>query len=114
MKQSTSLAVKRSSNLAVKQSSSLGVKWSTSLAVKQPLSLAVKWCSFVLFWRTFGLDVCGVHSVCSVYEVSGLVAFVAPMGHWDWTLVAFTALIAFMGIGVGASTAFVLFMECLG
>ena len=51
----------------------------------------------------FGLDVCGVHSVCSVYEVSGLVAFVGPMGRWDWTLVAFTALIAFMGIGVGCS-----------
>ena len=49
----------------------------------------------------FGLDVCGVHSVRSFYEVSGLVAFVAPMGRWDWTLVAFTALIAFMGIGVG-------------
>ena len=43
----------------------------------------------------FGLDVCGVHSVCSVYEVSGLVVFVAPMGRWDWTLVAF------MGIAVG-------------
>ena len=51
----------------------------------------------------FGLDVCGVHSVRSVYEVSGLVAFVGPMGRWDWTLVAFTALIAFMGIGVGCS-----------
>ena len=49
----------------------------------------------------FGLDVCGVHSVCSLYEVSGLVVFVAPMGHWGWILVAFTALIAFMGIGVG-------------
>ena len=47
------------------------------------------------------MDVCGVHSVHSVYEVSGLVAFVGPMGRWDWTLVAFTALIAFMGIGVG-------------
>ena len=49
----------------------------------------------------FGLDVCGVHSACSVYEVSGLVVFVPPMGCWGWTLVAFTALIAFMGIGVG-------------
>ena len=65
----------------------------------------------------FGLDVCGVHSVCSVYEVSGLVVFVAPMGvlgldprgvyginsvygHWGWMF--------------GASTAFVLLMECLG
>ena len=64
----------------------------------------------------FGLDVCGVHSVSSFYEVSWLVAFVAPMGRWDWTLVACTALIAFMGWGwmFGASTAFVLFMECLG
>ena len=51
----------------------------------------------------FGLDVCGVHSVCSVYEVSGLVAHVAPMGHWDWPLLACTALIAFMGIAVGGS-----------
>ena len=49
------------------------------------------------------MDVCSVHSVCSVYEVSWLVAFVGPMGRWDWNLVAFTALIAFMGIGVGCS-----------
>ena len=28
----------------------------------------------------FGLDVCGVHSACSVYEVSRLVVFVASMG----------------------------------
>ena len=49
----------------------------------------------------FGLDVCGIHSICSVYELSGLVAFVAPMERWDWTLVACTALIVFMGIAVG-------------
>ena len=41
------------------------------------------------------------YGVCSVYEVSGLVVFVAPMGHWGWTLVPFTALIVLMGIGVG-------------
>ena len=41
----------------------------------------------------FRLDVCGVH-------VSGLVVFVAAMGRWGWMF--------------GASTAFVLFMECLG
>ena len=53
-----------------------------------------------------GLDVCGVHSACSVYEAFGWVVFVAFraivafMGRWGWTFVA--------------CTVFLLFMECLG
>ena len=64
----------------------------------------------------FGLDVCGVHSVCSFYEVSGLVAFVAPMGRWDWTLVVYSinSIYGHWGWMFGASTAFVLSLECFG
>ena len=31
---------------------------------------------FVLFMECFGLDVCGVHSVCSVFEAFRLVFFI--------------------------------------
>ena len=50
------------------------------------------------------MDVHLVHSVCSVYEAFWPVifvafrVFVAFMGHWGWTLVAFTAQV-FMGLG---------------
>ena len=52
------------------------------------------------------MDVCGFHSICSVYEAFGLAllvafrVFVVFMGHCGWTFVAFEV--------------FVLFMECLG
>ena len=64
-----------------------------------------------------GLDVYGIHSICSVYEVSGLVVFVAFMGHWGWTLGVFYSIngvYGHWGWMFGASTEFVLFMECLG
>ena len=63
------------------------------------------------------MDVCGVDSVCGVYEAFGLVAFVAFMGHWGGPPLTFIALIVFMGHWgwmFVASTAFVLFMECFG
>ena len=47
----------------------------------------------------FGLDVCGIHSICSIYDVFRLVVFgvfrvsVVLMGRWGWTLVAFTAFV---------------------
>ena len=56
----------------------------------------------VLFYGMFELDVCGVHSVCSIYEAFGLIVFVAfrvfvaYMGHWGGTVVAFTVLAVFM------------------
>ena len=52
------------------------------------------------------MDVCQVHSVCSVYEAFGPVIFVAFrmfvafMAHWGWTLVAFTELEVFRGVGL--------------
>ena len=52
------------------------------------------------------MDVRQVHSVCSVYEAFGPVifvafrVFVAFMGHWGWTLVAFTELEVFRGVGL--------------
>ena len=69
---------------------------------------------FVLFfvaWRSvacsvygaLGWDPRGVHNVCSVYEAFGLAllvafrVFVAFMRHWGGILVAFTALVVFMG-----------------
>ena len=66
-----------------------------------------------------GLDVCGVHSICSVYEAFRSVifvafrVFVAFMAHWGWTLVAFTELEVFRGRWVGRwwrLTAFMAFM----
>ena len=54
-----------------------------------------------------GLDVCGVHSACSVYEAFGWVVFVAFraivafMGRWGWTY----SVQCFY---------YLLFMECLG
>ena len=51
------------------------------------------------------MDVRLVHSVCSVYEAFGPVIFVAfrvfveLLGHWGWTLVAFTELVVFRGVG---------------
>ena len=50
-----------------------------------------------------GLDVCGFHSICSVYRAFGpviLVAFrllVVFMGDWGGTRLAFTALVVLMG-----------------
>ena len=47
------------------------------------------------------MDVRLVHSICSVYEAFGPVifvafrVFVAFMGHWGWTLVAFKELEVF-------------------
>ena len=52
------------------------------------------------------MDVRQVHSVCSVYEAFGPVifvafrVFVAFKGHWGWTLVAFTELVVFRGVGL--------------
>ena len=54
------------------------------------------------------MDVRQVHSVCSVYEAFGPVifvafrVFVAFMGHygWSWTLVVFTELVVFRGVGL--------------
>ena len=69
-------------------------------------------------------DRCGVHSICSVYQVFGLVVFcpfrvfAAFRGHWGGTFVAFTALVVFLlGIGVGhwwRFSAFVVFMRDAG
>ena len=48
--------------------------------------------------------------MCSIYEAFGLVVFVALgvfvafMGHWSWTLVAFSAV--FMWVGVWTFVAF--------
>ena len=52
------------------------------------------------------MDVRQVHSVCNVYEAFGPVifvafrVFVAFMGHWGWTLVAFTELEVFRVVGL--------------
>ena len=53
----------------------------------------------------FGLDFCGIHSICSVSETFRLVFYlfiflvawrVAFMVHWDGTSVAVTAFVALM------------------
>ena len=52
------------------------------------------------------MDVRQVRSVCSVYEAFGPVifvafrVFVAFMGRWRWSLVAFTELVVFRGVGL--------------
>ena len=52
------------------------------------------------------MDVRLVHSICSVYEAFGPVifvafrVFVAFMGHWGWTLVAFKELEVFRVVGL--------------
>ena len=52
------------------------------------------------------MDVRQVHSVCSVYEAFGPVifvafsVFVAFMGHQGWTVVVFTELVVFRGVGL--------------
>ena len=52
------------------------------------------------------MDVRQVHSVCSVYEAFGPVifvafsVFVAFMGHSGWTVVVFTELVVFRGVGL--------------
>ena len=49
------------------------------------------------------MDVRQVHSVCSVYEAFGPVifvafrVFVAFMGHWGWSLVAFDSIYGIYG-----------------
>ena len=50
-----------------------------------------------------GLDVCGFHSICSIYKAFGLVLLVAFrvlvvfMGDWGGTRLAFTVLVVFIG-----------------
>ena len=47
----------------------------------------VKFTAFEAFYEAFGLV---------MFEAFGM--FVAFMGHWSWTLVAFTAFVWFMGL----------------
>ena len=66
-------------------------------------------CGVCIVYELFGMDVRQVHSVCSVYEAFGPVifvafrVFVAFMGHWGWTLVAFTELDVFRVVGLVVS-----------
>ena len=69
------------------------------------------------------MDVCGFHSICSVYEAFGLVllvgfrVFEVFMGHWGWTFLAFKVFVLFMeclGWTFVAFTAFVAFMRRSG
>ena len=59
-----------------------------------------------IVYELFGMNVRQVHSVCSIYEAFGPVifeafrVFIAFMGHWGWTLVAFTELEVFRGVGL--------------
>ena len=72
------------------------------------------YCVFIVN-GVLGIDACWVYSVCSVYEAFGLVAFVAFMGHWSWTLVAFLQCWQCLwGIGVGRLWRFTTFVAFMG
>ena len=84
---------------------------------------------FVLFMECFRLDVCGVHSICSISEAFRLVFLfylvsysfcavawrVAFMVHWCGTLVAFTAFVVFVRrLGCQLFVAFRVFVMFMG
>ena len=72
------------------------------------------YCVFIVN-GVLGIDACWVYSVCSVYEAFGLIVFVAFMGHWSWTLVAFLQCWQCLwGIGVGRLWRFTTFVAFMG